>query len=493
MGVIKIKKTILFGLLMFLLLATTALAASFNTDKVSINVDYSDFNDNDDEYITVTTGTFTVSRTANGTGEELVNIYVTNLPAGYSVVGGSKQVTILAGATTADVPPFQINVPHNKGSGKDVEIGTLTINSQATSTKLYQNTLSMLELSDFKIDYISQDGNSERETFDENDEEFKLDQSVRVGTEVTLYFGISNLFDEGYDDDGEIENIELTIEVDDDDLFAEDFDEDYDFVDLGADESDSLELTFLIDEETDAKEYIFDITLQGEDGKSATHKVERTLELDIERDRDDIRILRAELKPSDKITTCDSTFSLELELKNYGTTDQKYVAYGIYNAQLDLNEKNSEDIVIEAYDENDNTWSKTFTFDLPEGIVQGTFPIDVNIFIDRDENADYERLNLVVENGGSCGVVEPQEGQTTSGEEEQTSGEEQPQEEDQTQETTATGEEETTETGGQISSSTVVTTIENPYTTEDLLLGVLIVAIILILALVIFLFVVLLK
>ncbi|MBI2151457.1 hypothetical protein HYU21_01880 [Candidatus Woesearchaeota archaeon] len=215
----------------------------------------------------------------------------------------------------------------------------------------------------FYIDYIDQDDSSERDPFPD-ETQFELEKEVLVGTTVTLNFKFKNLFDNDYDSDyGKIEDINLKIESDDNDLFADNFEEDYDIGSIANDGTKDYEVSFTIGNEAKARDYTLTITLDGEDGKSARHEVEKELTFNIKRKGNDVRFEKANLTTTTDITTCSPRFMMDVKMRNYGTKNQNDAAISIYNSDLNINE-NIPHIALESYGENDDTWSRTFNFNL---------------------------------------------------------------------------------------------------------------------------------
>jgi uncharacterized membrane protein len=390
--VAKIKaKIFILGLLLFLLAITFVSAdVSIDNDRVRLGVDYSDFNDDDQEHLIETTDTFTLTNTDNS--NVTLTVSATGLPDDYYVT--DKTVTI--NGNSSQQVSLELNVTHDQNAGEK-DIGTITVKNQAgtqlTSATLTQNTTSMLELKEIEIEYVNDDDGKESEDFND-DEEYDLEEKVGIGTEFTLVVKLKNLFDDDYKSKySDLENIVVTIDPDDRDLFTEDVD-DFDLDDLEADDEAELKVELTIDEEADDGDYSIDITIEAEDGKNAEYKIERTINLDLNRKDNDLRITKLETSPLN-IDLCQDNFLIDVRVKNYGNDDQRYAAVSVYSKELNINQ-NFNDFKIESFDDNDNTWQKTLNIPL-EGISAGTYDIDVNVDYDRDENTDFERLRVVVD------------------------------------------------------------------------------------------------
>ena len=355
-----IKTQLILGILILALCASFVSAVDLTTDKVKLNVDYNNFNKEDMKSISVATDAFTITN-ADSTPVSLT-ITATGLPAGY--IAESKTITVPSGnaSTPGSISTsLNINVTQLKDSGEE-SIGSIVVLQGATpadSAGLVQETKSMLDLTRVSVRYTDDKDNAQDDTFDDKDEEFTLDNNVLAGTEVEVTFRIENLFDKDYDSDFSLlEEVILTINPSDDDLFADNFDEEYTLDDLDANQKQELTVVFKTNDEADAGDYQLELTLEGQDGKNLEHKIEKVLNLDVKRKRDDIRITKVEVPSS--ITTCDSSFSLNYEMKNFGTRDQSNVGYSVYNEKLGINE-NKMDIKLDKYNDADNSWRKNFS------------------------------------------------------------------------------------------------------------------------------------
>lgn len=457
------------------MLAVTFVSADVSIDKneVTLEVDYANFDDDDQELLVETTNTFTL--TNNGASAVTLTVSATGLPEDYSV--GDKLVTIDTNSSQ-DVN-LNFNVSHVQDGGEK-NIGTITVKDQSdtqlTSATLVQNTTSMIELKEIEIDYVNDEDGKESEDFDD-EPEYDLEENVGIGTEFTITIKLKNIFDKDYKSKySDLENIVVTVDPDDDDLFTENVDE-FDIDDLDAGDEAELEIKLNIDEEADDGDYSIDITIEAEDGKNAEYKIERTIDLDLNRKDNDLRITKLETSPLN-IDLCQDYFLIDVEIKNYGNDDQRYAAVALYSKDLNINQ-HFDDFEIESFDDNDNTWRKTLNVPL-EGISAGTYDIDTNVYYDRDENTDFERLRVVIDECAS-------DDQTTTP--------------DDTQDSNDTADDDTTNDNNQPSGSSssggstsdMINTVEPSFNESNYLTIILVVGVALILVMIIIFVMVLLK
>ncbi len=470
-----IIKIHLFIAVLLVLFASSAYAAIEATEaNVTVPIDYGDFNDNDQTFLSKT-----VQFTVRNTGSENVTVQTTlsGLPSGYTV--GSIGNTLVTAGSTATIA-FNLNIPHQKNAGTE-NIGTIILTDTATGTELIrvpliQTTKSMLELSEVAVDYIDEDDESQRDEFDENDATFDVDNKVLIGTEVSVTFDIKNLFDQEYGDDGTLENIELSFDVDDDDLYQEAIDDEYSFDDLDGEDSSTFTVAFTVSDEAETKDYEIDITIEAEDGNNAIHTVERTLTLTVERRRDDVRVTKATITPL-TATACDSTVTLDTTIRNIGSSRQRNVVLSVTSPTLAIDARETG-IELDPFDDNDDSFNKRFTFPLRAPTAR-THILTIRV-TNNNEQLDIKTVELPI---GACPSAQPPQEE----EEEQTAQE-------NTSETapsvTQPPEQTSTET---VTSFAIAETIENPFTREDMFAGLFIIAIILTLGLIIIFFIILLK
>ena len=124
-------------------------------DKVIIDADYSNFNNEDQDKITIS-GRFTISNTeANNV---TVQTTISGLPSDYSYDNIANVTVPANGTATVD---FSVKAPHKEDSGeKNIGIITITGSGLQSTAPLVQKTKSMLDLEELKIKYITKDEKS---------------------------------------------------------------------------------------------------------------------------------------------------------------------------------------------------------------------------------------------------------------------------------------------------------------------------------------------
>jgi len=317
---------------------------------------------------------------------------------------------------------------------------TVTVNDGYGGTALNTFTInvnrkSMLEIYDLDV-YVDDSKDSNLNDGDTIGKEAKPKSNIKFD------FVIKNLFDED-EDDIEIENIFITVtikEIDDDDDLEEETKE----FNLDAEEKSSTQsVEFDLPTAVDEGSYDVEIVVEGEEAKSpyTEHRVEWTLTLDVEKEKHDMDLERAEF---DQITlSCDRETTFYVELVNFGSSDEDELILTIENSALGINIK-QEDIEI---DEGDD-WSKSYPITVADDVAPGTYKVITKMYYD---SSDYNDKDFELNAYGSTDLIISKCVVTTPVEEE----EEVPEEEEEGEviivEPTAEEEEkETTPTTGEI-------------------------------------------
>ncbi len=463
----KFSATIIVLLGILLLLPLFAAAdPSITESSVKLTADYGKFGE-DDDFITVTTDSFTVT---NIDGNLDITVRATGLPSKYS----SQPVIILADKKqTSKIVTLTIQVPHSKSPGQE-KIGTIIITDSngtqlGNSADLIQETLPMLDLTELEVKYIGADGKTQKDEFASDDKTYKLENEVKPYTNLVFTFDLKNLFDKDYGNNGKLDEIELAVDVDNEDLLKEGFEDKYALEDIEPGKEGKFTLTLPINEEVEAETYTLEFTITAEDGEGIEYEIKKELEVEIQLDDDDIRIIKA---VPGTATICDKEVSLAVEVHNFGSDDQDKVKVTLQNSELELNQI-IENIVIDAHTEDDDSWQKTFTIAL-ENVKTKIYFLDLKTYIGSTlTDAEVVQLEL-----NPCVVAEPVV-------EEQTESPLVQPEEKTTEKPTAKTE---TITGN------VVKSIEKiPYTSNDYLVALMLIAIAVVAAMIVLMLVILFK
>jgi hypothetical protein len=213
---------------------------------------------------------------------------------------------------------------------------------------------------------------------------------VKPGSEVKIDLEISNLYSRS--EDIEIENIEAVatiFDIDDGDEMEEESDE----LEINADDEEKVELIFNIPLDVEEDTYDMTIELIGDDEYGWEYEHTIYLELDVDKENHELKILDADIGPS--TIKCDRNVRLGLMMINIGKSDED-VDLTIENEQLGLSIE--EDFEL-SEDEGDNDLEGEYYIKIGDDVEAGTYQIKVTAGYGNKEET--ETLELNVENCGS--------------------------------------------------------------------------------------------
>ena len=385
------KKLILFSL-MFLLMAFAVSAVpdvSIDNNEVEISYSYEDLEDNDDN-VSVSL-VFTVRNT--GTTNETVTVSLVNVESGFSLSLSDTSFSLDTNATKSVT--VSGTAPVTKDSGKST-IGTVRLTYATNTTKdvnLKVDVESMLEITDLDVEV----GDKSDSNVNDGD---TISEEASPGDTIVLEFTVDNNFDNDFND-GDINDAELTVELDDND-FGDDIDEEVEFdVDAGEDEK-NIKITFKVPEDAEEGKYTINISVKGDDDNNAEHTDSMTIKLEVEREKDDVRIDDADLGSSSLQCIRDTTLSVKI--KNYGSDDQNDVSLQIDSEKLGID----EDFKFELDEggDSDDDERRTISFTVDDDLKAGTYYVEVRVYIDGSDLQDQETVTLKVED---CPIEEEEE------------------------------------------------------------------------------------
>ncbi len=474
----------LIGLLPLVLLLITApltLATIDITDtKVSFDVDYGDFVTENQNIIQEN---FQFSVANSNPSSVTINIVVINLPSGYAVPV-INPVTIAAGQSATI--SAAIDVPHKQDAGErqiaTLEIKDSTSSQQYDSIPLIQKTNSMLELDEITVEYYNQDGNSEKDTFTGDTKDISLDEEVQPGSEVTISFkNIKNEFDSSYDSDfSEIDSVTLTVDPDDSDLINSDFETEQDISRIDAGNDRNFDITFNIGQEVEEGDYVLSLEIQGEDGKGATHSIKRDLTITVKRNRDELRIVNFSVDPENP-SACEKNLEVNYQIKNYGSRSQTKGAVQLSSSALGIL-SNQNNLKLGSFSKKDDTYSGSFDLDLSsQKILPGKYSLELTAFINDNHKINSQKQVISLSPCNTANTTNQTSNSLNSNQE-------------QTASSTAVNNDNNKENVNKlVSRGQIVTTVEDPYTSEDILVSLIIISIVLLLAVVALFTVILIK
>jgi len=395
------KKTIFLGIFFLLVLSSVALA------DLSITQDSETFvkiggisqrRSNPDEDVNETiTATFTLTNDDVNNSVTGLVFSTTGINAKYVVqfIGAPTEIAANSSVnvTIQGYVPIDLDAVDSNGNKTAVELGTMTVNgtgADPVTANVYMEARNRLSIE--RVD-ITWNGEDERVDDGETIEDIRPGQSIEVLIEI------ENLFDDSDDEDFDIEDVEAEVEID------SEFDADDDSKDVGdisAEETE--EVTFNMEVEADADDGTYDlvITVIGEDENEARHGERWVIDLEINREKEDIRIKTAEFLP--ETVSCDRDVRLEVKIENMGSRDSDEIVLLVESDDFDYKQK-----LVEIDLDTEDDYSRTFNIDIPEDVEAGIYLFSIKTFFDsKDYNEDdYSDVKDVVLTVRDCAVTEP--------------------------------------------------------------------------------------
>jgi len=281
--------------------------------------------------------------------------------------------------------PEQLDAVNSDLQEVAFKVATVTFTFSDSTTASFDAYMQRKNMLDFKkLEITVADGDTD--SYDDGDKV----KDVKPGDNIQMDFKAKNLYDES-DDDVTIEDVEAAVLIDNNDL---DIDESESLGDLDAEETGDATISFTTDEEASDDTYDMEVTVEGDDEHGAKHGVKYALDFTVERKSHDIIIKTASLEAS-SVSCTRGENSIQIKLSNIGKDDEDEVSLYVTNKELGLKFEQT-DITVDQ----DESFSKTITFTVPDSLVAGTYPVRVSAYYSgNDEDgilADLKDVDLVV-------------------------------------------------------------------------------------------------
>jgi|TARA_B100001964_G_C14224316_1_gene596880 predicted nucleotidyltransferase len=229
----------------------------------------------------------------------------------------------------------------------------------------------------------------------------KIKEEARPGSVVKFMIEGENNFTDA--EDLEIEDIEVTVtieEIDD----GDELEEEGELKDLKDGKNDDVTIEFTIPLEVEGGDYDVLIVLEGEDENGTiTHEVQYELELEVEKEDNEVRFLRNVLTPSE--IKCGRTVQLSTAVINTGADEEDDVVLEITNVELGISIRETFDLSNDAFDD-DSKFRKTFTLAIPEDVESGIYTIPSKVIFEEGDSTETETAELIV---AQCEILEEEE------------------------------------------------------------------------------------
>ncbi|MFH1506059.1 MAG: Ig-like domain-containing protein [archaeon] len=231
---------------------------------------------------------------------------------------------------------------------------------------------SMLDIKKLKV-FLNEGSDDESDETLSDGERF----DAEVGDDISFEITIDNLFD---DDNGDLdmENILVTINIENFDEDADDVEEESDEFDLRPGRDKTVTLNFgKVDKELDGV-YDISIIVEGEDEDGGDHKVEWNVEMEVDRPSHKITLDNVDYPES--LSCNQKSFEVKVRLENTGKNDEDEVVLLVESDDFDFFER-----VLNLNIDEDDTLTRTFQIDVPSNMDPGTYLVDVTAYLDADD------------------------------------------------------------------------------------------------------------
>ncbi|MBI2134512.1 lamin tail domain-containing protein [Candidatus Woesearchaeota archaeon] len=296
-----------------------------------------------------------------------LNFSLTTAPSGMSISSGSGLITF----TPASLGNFSVSVQVSDGNLTDTQSYSLIVGEGAR-----------LRITDLDIKVGSKsDKNVQNNS--------RIKKEAAPGDKISFDLEIKNFFTN--DEDLEIEDIDVQITIEDIDD-GDDLDGDASEFDLKAQKDDNVKIDFEVPLEVDEDTFDVLIEVEGRDENGTNHEIRWELQLDVEKENHEIRVLRATATPSE--IKCQRTVSINTEIINTGADDEDDVTLEISSPELGINSVTNAIELDSGTD--DNRFTKTATASISNDLLSGIYPIKVNTYYD-GKLSSTETVNLATQ------------------------------------------------------------------------------------------------
>lgn len=218
----------------------------------------------------------------------------------------------------------------------------------------------------------------------------RISKDAKPNSEVELAIGIKNNFtsSEGID----MQNIVASASIEN--ILSEGgIEQESESFDLKADSDKTIRFKLRIPLNAEEGTYSIFIEADGEDENGNNHKDEADIELEVEKDAHDLKIVGFEISP--KVIGCSRNANANVKIVNMGKEDEENALIEIKSDSLNLGLKSNIDI---KADSSGNTAARLLGFSVSSAAEKGIYFISANAYSEDGNLKDRRTAEINVEN-----------------------------------------------------------------------------------------------
>ncbi len=239
----------------------------------------------------------------------------------------------------------------------------------------------------------------------------RIDDEAEPGDAVEFRVEVQNSFTNEEDLDIEDIRVDITIESIDD---GDDLDEESTDFDLSAGRDKRVTLKFEVPIEVEEDEFDVLIEAEGEDENGTEHRAVMRLKLEVDKESHLLKITKKSLNPAE--VACNrKNVQVATTVINIGNEDEENVKFEVASPDLGVDFKEEVGELEAEPNEDSSRFSKTFTFNVPNDVEAGSYPVTLRVLYDDDRKKTEETLTLTV---NDCETAKKEVKETVKEEEE---------------------------------------------------------------------------
>jgi len=195
------------------------------------------------------------------------------------------------------------------------------------------------------------------------------------------------------DEDLDIEDVDTTVTIEGIDD-GDDLEEDLDTFDIRAGSHKKETVTFTLPLEVG--EGTFDVTIdaEGEDENGTTQSVLMTFAIEVQKEKHELRIVKADLAPS--TVSCNRNAQLAVDVLNTGQEDEEDNTITVTGSDFGVDFKDTYSVYEGEFDD-DMHFTRLYSFTVPKDVAPGSYPIAIKSTFDDGRKSVSKSVDMAVQ------------------------------------------------------------------------------------------------